>query len=95
MYCKIKTKGIASFDVEIDPIESLYEIKAMLGFGRQYGGNSIGIVDGVLKSSYDISYHGSPCYEYSVISDKQEDIDAYRAMNLLIRYCETKFRCTK
>ena len=38
------------------------------------------IKDGALYYSYDISMHGSPVYEYKLVSDDPEQIKLYEAM---------------
>ncbi len=81
----LKMKGMLQMDVQIDPCEALTKIKEALGLAE--GKHTFLCVrDGQLMLGEDVSYHGSPIYEYSVISNNPKWIDLYNSVQCIENY---------
>lgn len=84
-------KIMAAFEQEvyIDPAEAFRAIKARLGFAPRDG--FIGIRNGELVHGEDVSYHGSPMYEYETISNNPKWLELYQSVQCLDDYfCHSK-----
>ena len=85
MKLKCNGEAIIPTTVEIYPNEFLDSLlNQIIGFKDM---NSLEIRDdGYLYSCFDISYHGSPTWEYSLVTKDKDKIELYEAI------CELK-RC--
>lgn len=71
--------------VQIDMYDAIKEIKTELGFNAGYG-EFMKVENGRLLRAEDISYHGSPNYQYTEISNNPNYIAIYNSLNMLEEY---------
>ncbi|WP_303022000.1 MULTISPECIES: hypothetical protein [Bacillota] len=76
----------ASFEQEvyIDPAEAFRALKVRLGFAPRDG--FVCVKDGELVYGEDVSYHGSPMYEYETISNNPKWLELYQSVECLDDY---------
>ena len=72
--------------VYVDLRDAVLGIKKELGFSPRDG--FIRVRDGELQYGEDVSYHGSPMYEYKTISDNPKWIDLYNSIKCLEEYID-------
>ena len=71
--------------VQIDMYDAIKQIKSALGFNMGYG-EFLNVENGKLIHAKDTSYHGSPNYEYTEISNNPNYIAIYNSLNTLEEY---------
>ena len=71
--------------VTVDMAEVIRSIKEKMGFDCLYG-EHFTIRDGVLLLGEDVSYHGSPEYQYTEISNNPKYIEIFKSLNVLEEY---------
>ncbi len=71
--------------VYIDPKDAFECIKKALGFYESHD-SFICIKDGKLQRGEDVSYHGSPYYEYEIISNNPKWMELYKSIECLKDY---------
>lgn len=81
----VKVHGVAHMEVEISPLEALNSIKESLGLSDSHS-ESLCIKDGLLTRVEDVSYHGSPVYEYTCVSNNPKWTELYNSMMCLEEY---------
>lgn len=81
----LKVKAAIYEDVYINPAEVMKRIKETLGLAN---GRDTFVCerDGQLMRGVDVSRHGSPQYEYTLISDNPNWIALYNSVNCLEDY---------
>ena len=90
---KIRTIGMAEHEVMIDVGRVLTTLKTQLGFADRFGKDFALTKHNGIKGIYEIedeSYHGSPIWAYTLITDKESDIKAFECINYLIDYLKTE-----
>lgn len=80
----MKMRATFQQEVYIDPAEAFKQIKARLGFAPHR--SFITIKDGELVQGEDVSYHGSPMYEYESISNNPKWLELYKSVECLDDY---------
>ena len=70
--------------VQIDMCDAVIQIKKALGFEVNNG--FLTVENGKLFHGVDTSYHGSPNYEYTEISNNPNYIAIYNSLNMLEEY---------
>lgn len=73
----------------VNILDAFYAIKQSLGLGDGYSDDLL-IKDDCLVRIEDISYHGSPEYTYTEISDNPKWVELFQAVNLLEDYLINK-----
>lgn len=81
----MKVNAIVHQEVYIDPADAFVCIKNALGF-REDHDSFVCIKDGKLVRGEDVSYHGSPMYEYETISNNPKWIELYNSVQCLDDY---------
>ena len=71
--------------VQIDMYDAIKQIKEALGFDLT-AGEFMKVENGKLIHAEDISYHGSPQYQYTEISNNPNYIAIYNSLNILEEY---------
>ena len=89
----IKTNGTTNLEVMVDASDVLRKLRIRLGladrFGEAYDLTNHNDIEGIYKIE-DVSRHGSPTWEYTLITDKETDIRAFECVNYLLEYLEKK-----
>lgn len=80
----IKINSMIYQQVYVDLKDAILAIKQALGFSTCDG--FLCIRDGKLQYGRDVSYHGSPCYEYEVVSDNPKWLELYKSIECLDEY---------
>lgn len=77
----------AQFNQEayINPADVIAGIKDILGFSTTYD-SFLTVNDGQLVKGEDISYHGSPMYEYETISNNPKWIELFNSIQCIEDY---------
>ena len=77
----------AQFNQEayINPADVIAGIKDILGFSTAYD-SFLTVNDGQLVKDEDISYHGSPMYEYKTISNNPKWIELFNSIQCIEDY---------
>lgn len=87
---RIKVNGVETISrqvvVEIDPVEFLENLKISL---CNVPAESF-VKDGEVVTAHDISYHGSPCYEYKTHSTDQECVRQVSMIDSLVQGIKRK-----
>jgi len=90
---KISTNGTTRLAVTVDASDVLKKLKIGMGLadihGAAYSLTNHKNKRGIYKIE-DISHHGSPVWEYMLITDSERDIKAYECINYLLEYLEEK-----
>lgn len=81
----MKVNGVAHMEVEINPLEVLNAIKNSLGLSDS-NSESICVKDGFITRVEDVSYHGSPVYEYKQVSNNPKWTELYNSLLCLENY---------
>lgn len=79
----LKIKATLRQGVSVDPTEFFQALKESLGFGTPYSDYFVRVKDGELVRGEDASCHGSPMYEYSLISNNPKWIELFNSMRVL------------
>ena len=81
----MNVRGKVSVEVDITPLDAVRALKKELGFTDKvellpadHPNNTEG--EDALYYVTDISYHGSPIYEYSFITSAEERLELYKAV---------------
>ena len=80
----IKVNSMMYQQVYVDLKDAVLAIKQTLGFSPCDG--FLCVRDGELQYGEDISYHGSPYYEYKTISNNPKWLELYKSMKCLEDY---------
>jgi len=90
---KIRTDGATHHEVMVDVSDVLRKLRIRLGladrFGEAYDLTNHNGIEGIYKIE-DISHHGSPTWEYTLITDEESEIKAFECINYLLEYLEKK-----
>ena len=90
---KIRTDGTIHHEVTVDVNKVLKALRIRLGFadvlGEAYNHTNHNGVDGIYKIE-DVSYHGSPTWEHTLITDKESDIKAFECIDFLLEFLEKR-----
>lgn len=81
----IRVNATIHQEVYIDPSEAFKKIKQALGLGTDHS-EHLCIKDDQLMRGVDVSYHGSPLYEYEMISNNPKWIELYNSICCLDDY---------
>ncbi len=81
MEIKVKTKVCQ--EAYINPTDAIAGIKNILGFGTAYNDSFLTVKNGQLVKGEDISYHGSPRYEYETISNNPKWIELFNSIQCI------------
>ena len=81
----MKIKAVFTHEVDVNPAEAFEKIKEYLGFTSTHD-TFLGVKDGELRMGRDISYHGSPMYEYETISNNPKWVELYNSVKCLDDY---------
>ncbi|MBR5947114.1 MAG: hypothetical protein IKZ82_00515 [Clostridia bacterium] len=81
---KIQLTATLQQTVDVNIRDAFHGIKRALGFVRPDG--FICVRNGELQYGEDISYHGSPLYEYKTISNNPKWIKLYNSIECLEDY---------
>ena len=73
-------------DVEVDPLEFLKNMKSWLCNVPR----DAYVKDGKIVTCYDVSYHGSPLYEYKTYEVSNKDFEIIKTINELEKLIEEK-----
>jgi len=88
---KIRTDGATHHEVMVDVRDVLKALKVRLRFvdiyGEAYDHTNHKGIEGIYKIE-DVSRHGSPTWEYTLITDKKSDIKAFESIDYLLEYLE-------
>lgn len=85
---QIKANGIMKHEVTVDVSDVLNNLKKRLGFAdshSNYTRTTHHDREGIYRIE-DVSHHGSPIWEYTLLTDKEEDIKAFECINYLLEY---------
>ena len=90
---KIKTNGVTHHEVTVDVNNVLKALTTQLRFADRYGDayahTKHNGIDGIYEIE-DVSHHGSPTWEYTLITDKESDIKAFECISYLLEYLKTE-----
>jgi len=86
---KIEVDAQTLLSVSVNPVDVLEELKQNFGF-KDYRNSWIIEKDNKLYRQEDTSYHGSPAYEYKLISDNIKDVEVFKALNIILEYLKNK-----
>lgn len=81
----LQVYGTVRTKICVEPLEVLEELKRAMNW-EDTSDRYLRIVDNKLLVYNDISYHGSPCYEQTTISEDPEVLKAYDSLNNLMQY---------
>ena len=81
----VKVNAVICQEVYIDPAEAFGKIKNALGFCNDRD-RFICVENGELLRGEDVSYHGSPLYEYELISNNPKWIELFNSVQCLDDY---------
>ena len=79
----LKINATLRQEVSVNPSEFFQALKESLGFGTPYSDFFVRVKDGELVRGEDVSYHGSPMYEYSLISNNPKWIELFNSIRVL------------
>ena len=81
----VKVKATMQQEVYIEPHDALESIKHSLGL---YKGSKdfITVKNGKIVLGEDVSYHGSPMYEYEVVSNNPKWVELYKSIECMEDY---------
>lgn len=82
---RLKVNATFQEEVYIEPSEALAKIKEQLGFADDRH-SFLCVRDGRLMRGEDVSYHGSPLYEYTLLSDNPKWVALYNSVKCLEDY---------
>ena len=90
---KIRADGTIHHEVTVDASHVLKGLRIRLGFadilGEAYNHTKHNGIDGIYKIE-DVSYHGSPTWEHTLITDKESDIKAFECIDFLLEFLENR-----
>lgn len=81
----MKIDAVVYQEVYIDPADAFACIKNALSF-REDHNSFVGVKNGELVRGEDISYHGTPIYQYESISNNPKWIALYNSVQCLDDY---------
>ena len=90
---KIKTTGLAEHEVTVDVSKVLGSLKIRLRFADRFGEDFDLTTHNGIRGIYkieDVSHHGSPIWEYTLITDKESDIKAFECIGYLLDHLKTE-----
>ena len=82
---QLKVKATFREEVYVDPAEAWAEIKAQLGFANSRD-SFLCVHDGELLRGEDVSHHGSPLYEYTLVSNNPNWVALYDSVKRIDGY---------
>ncbi len=81
----VKVRASFTQEAYISVHDAFEALKAGLGF---WDLQSIGIKDGKLVRAEDVSYHGSPVYEYTELSNNPKWLTLFKAVKCIEQYMD-------
>lgn len=81
----MKIDAVVYQEVYIDPADTFACIKNALGF-REVRDTFVCVKNGELMRGEDVSHHGSPLYEYQLISNNPKWIELFNSIQCLNDY---------
>ena len=89
---KIRTDGATHHEVMVDVNKVLKASRIRLGFadilGETYSHTKHNGIEGIYRIE-DVSYHGSPTWEHTLITDRESDIKAFECIDYLLDFLDT------
>lgn len=82
----VTINAVIRHEVLIDPAEAFEKIKNALGFKEDRDDGIICEKDQQLMRRQDVSYHGSPVYDYEVMSNNPKWIELYNSVKCIADY---------
>ena len=84
----ISVSGVMRHEITVSAKDAFEAIKKSLGFSESRG-DFLCVRDGKLMRGEDVSYHGSPDYEYTLVSDNPNWVKLYESVKKIDEY----FKC--
>lgn len=77
--------GVMKHEITVSAKDAFEAIKKSLGFSESHG-EFLCVRDGKLMRGEDVSYHGSPYYEYTLVSDNSNWVKLYESVKQIDVY---------